>query len=130
MNSRPQHILVLEDGPGYRTVVAFNLAHEGFRVTTTAETTEALALVKHEHFDLAIVDYHLPDLPGTEFIKQLRQMNNYEHVPIILLTALAKELNSSYFRDELSVVVLDKNRSMKYLRNTVRECLEVAIFVS
>jgi DNA-binding response OmpR family regulator len=126
MDSESHHILVLEDGSAYRTVVAFNLSQIGFRVTAAAEAEKALVLARHEHFDLAIVDYYLPDLPGTDFIKLLRQMGGYENVPIIMLTARAKELNLRYLRDDLSAVVLEKTCGMKCLRNTVRECLKTA----
>ena len=126
MESQPQHILLLEDAPTYRSVVAFNLSQAGFQVTTAAEAGKALLLAEHEHFDLAIVDYYLPDYPGTDFIKQLRELDEYEHVPIIVLTARAEELNLDYLRNELSVLVLSKSCTMKQLVQTVTKCLAIA----
>jgi DNA-binding response OmpR family regulator len=126
MESQPQHILFLEDAPTYRTVVAYNLSQAGFQVTTAAEAGKALLLAQHEHFDLAIVDYYLPDYPGTDFIKQLRELGEYEHVPIIVLTARAEELNLGYLRNELSVLVLSKSCTMKQLVQKVTGCLAIA----
>ena len=126
MESQPQHLLLLEDAPTYRSVAAFNLSQAGFKVTTAAEAGKALLLAEHEHFDLAIVDYYLPDYPGTDLIKQLRELDEYEHVPIIVLTARAEELNLDYLRNELSVLVLSKSCTMKQLVQTVTKCLAIA----
>lgn len=125
MESQPQHILLLEDAPTYRSVVAFNLSQAGFKVTTAVEAGKALLLAQHEHFDLAIVDYYLPDYPGTDFIKQLRELDEYEHLPIIVLTARAEELNLDYLRNDLSVLVLSKTCTMKQLVHTVGKCLAI-----
>ena len=123
MEPQPQHVLILEDAPTYRSVVAYNLSQAGFRVTTAAEAGKALLLAEHEHFDLAIVDYYLPDYPGTDFIKQLREMEEYEHVPLIVLTARTEELNLDYLRNDLSVLVLSKSCTMKDLVETATKCL-------
>jgi len=93
MSSQPAHILVLEDHPTHRKVLVFNLRSAGFRVTTAADVTKALILAYHEHFDLIIADYHLPDATGADFIKRLRDTDTYVGTPIILLTARANELN-------------------------------------
>jgi DNA-binding response OmpR family regulator len=126
MESQPQHILLLEDAPTYRSVAAYNLSEAGFKVTTAAEAGKALLLAEHEQFDLAVVDYYLPDFPGTDFIKRLRELGAYEHVPIIVLTARTEELNLDYLRNELSVLVLSKSCTMKELLQTVTTCLSLA----
>lgn len=126
MESQPQHVLLLEDAPTYRSVVAYNLSQAGFQVTTAAEAGKALLLAQHEHFDLAIVDYYLPDYPGTDFIKQLRELDDYEHIPIIVLTARTEELNLDYLRNDLSVLVLSKSCTMKDLVEMATECLVIA----
>jgi CheY-like chemotaxis protein len=68
MSSQPDHILVLEDHPAHQKVLAFNLTSAGFKVTTAADVTKALMLAYHQHFDLIITDYHLPDATGDDFI--------------------------------------------------------------
>ena len=123
--SRP-HILVLEDAPTYRQIVASNLSNAGFRVSAAADVGRALSLAEHEHFDLAIVDYYLPDYPGTEFIKRLRATPRYEHLPIIVLTARDEELNLEYLRDKLAVIVLSKNCTMRHALDAVSKCLATA----
>ena len=123
--SRP-HVLVLEDAPTYRQIVVSNLSNAGFRVSAAAEVGRALSLAEHERFDLAIVDYYLPDYPGTEFIKRLRAVPRYEHLPIIVLTARDEELNLDYLRNKLAVVVLSKSCTMRHVLDAVSECLATA----
>lgn len=120
------HILVLEDAPTYRQIVVSNLSEAGFRVSAAAEAGRAPSLAEHERFDLAIVDYYLPDYPGTEFIKQLRETPRYKRLPIIVLTARDEELNLEYLRDKLSVVVLSKSCTMRHVLDAVSECLATA----
>jgi len=126
MTFEPQHILVLEDDPTHRNVIAFNLTHAGFRVTTAAESAKALSLAQHDHFDLVITDYYLPDYPGTDFVKLLREFDGYEHVPAILLTGRAEELDQKRLRDELLILLLSKPCAMARLVDTVSKCLAIA----
>ncbi|HUT92793.1 MAG TPA: response regulator [Thermoguttaceae bacterium] len=123
--SRP-HVLVLEDAPTYRQIIVSNLSDAGFRVSAATDVGRALSLAEHERFDLAIVDYYLPDYPGTEFIKRLRATPRYEHLPIIVLTARDEELNLEYLRDKLAVVVLSKNCAMRHVLDAVSERLAIA----
>ena len=126
MNSPSEHVLVVEDQPAHRNVVAFNLSKAGFQVTTAASPVKALALAKHEQFDAVITDYYMPDYSGTDFVKLLRESDGYLATPIILLTARADELNLQRIRDELSVLVLSKPCSMARLVETVTKCLDLA----
>ena len=126
VNWQPEHILVLEDEPTHRDVVAYHLASGGFRVATAAEATEALFLAQQEHFDLVLADYYLPDYPATDFVKLLREIDEYRRVPVILLTARADELNRQHLRDDLGLLVLSKPCSMESLLHTVSKCLAIA----
>ena len=127
MNSQPEHILVLEDHAPHRNVVAFSLAKAGYKVTAAAEAGKALSLAQYEHFDLIIiVDYYLPDYPGTDLVKQLRETDEYKQTPVILLTGRAEELNLERLRESLSVLVLSKPCPMAHLVDTVSKCLAIA----
>ncbi|NQU20388.1 MAG: response regulator [Candidatus Nealsonbacteria bacterium] len=126
MNSQTQHILVVEDDSVQRNVVSFNLAKAGFRVTVAADVTCALKLVEHEHFDLIITDYYLPDLTGTDFVEKLRKIEEYAGTPVIFLTGRAKELNQEYLHDSLSALVVSKPYNVAQLMNIVSECLLAA----
>lgn len=123
MNSQSQHVLVVEDDSVQRNVVSFNLAKAGFRVTVAADVVCALKLVEHEHFDLIITDYYLPDYTGTDFVEKLREIEEYNSTPVIFVTGRAKELNREYLRDNLSARVVSKPYNVAQLVDMVSECL-------
>ena len=126
MNSQAEQILVLEDNPTHRNVVAFNLTNAGYEVTTAAESSKALLLAKQQQFDLVLTDYYLPDYPGTDLIRLLREIDGYQRTPIILLSGRVEELNVDKLRDQLLVLVLSKPCSMAKLVETVTKCLAIA----
>jgi len=126
MNSQSEHILALEDEPKFRMITEYALSKAGFKVTMAAETAKALLLAQQEHFDLVVSDYYLPDYPGTDFIRVLREIDGYQHVPVILWSARLWELNEQRLRDELLVLIMSKGCSMQELVDTVSRCLAVA----
>ncbi|MFC1597821.1 response regulator [Planctomycetota bacterium] len=126
MTPEPQHILVLEDNPTHRKIIALHLTRVGFKVTVAAEASKALALATQSDFDLIIADYYLPDHPGTDFIRLLREDDGYRHVPVILLTGRAADLDGTYLCDELATLLMPKPCSMAKLVDTVSKFLAVA----
>jgi two-component system phosphate regulon response regulator PhoB len=126
VNTQPAHILVLEDEPTQLDVLVYNLASSGFRVAAATHVEKALKLAEHQHFDLIVADYYLPDQSGTDFVKQLRATEQYKTTPIIMLTARAEELNLAYLRDDLRVLVVAKPCPMKRFVETVSKLLEIA----
>ncbi|MHC4402733.1 MAG: response regulator [Planctomycetota bacterium] len=126
MTSHSAQILVLEDEPTQREILVYNLSHAGYRLAAAADAAKAIALARHQRFDLVVTDYYLPGQSGTDFVKMLRKMDEYRRVPIILLTARTEELNLEYLRKDLSVLVMSKPWSMKTLVETIATCLEAA----
>jgi len=86
--------------------MALCLTKAGFRVSMAGDGVMALRLAEQEPFHLVISDYFMTPWLGSEFIKELRQIEGYATTPVILVTAYAVELNPLFFRDELSTVVL------------------------
>jgi DNA-binding response OmpR family regulator len=126
MSSHSDEILVLEDDPRYQYILALALSQAGFRVTTAMEAAKALVSARDRHFDLAIVDYHLPDYSGTDFISLLRDLDGYHDTPVILITAWPEELNLRHLCGDSSVLVLSKMRSVNDLVDTACRCLDAA----
>lgn len=126
MESQSGHILVVDDDPTHRNVIAFGLTKAGFKVSAAASVTKALMLAEHSHFDLVITDYFIPDYTGTDLARRLREMDDYTNTPIILLTGRAEELNTQRVRNDLSVLVVSKPFSMTNLMDMVSKCLALA----
>jgi len=85
---RSLRILVAEDHPinlKYMRIVMAKLGHEA---VFCVNGREAVDLVQKEHFDLLLLDYHMPEMDGIIATRLIRALPDpYAHVPIVLLTA-------------------------------------------
>ncbi|MGF1682901.1 response regulator [Photobacterium minamisatsumaniensis] len=80
-------ILVVEDDEMLKENIVDILEHAGYSVHTAIDSTSAIALCQEHIFDLAVLDYLLPGITGTETISNLRQYN--PNLSVILITAFA-----------------------------------------
>lgn len=84
-------ILLVEDNLLNQKVVIINLKKFDYEITPVTNGLDALESVKHNTFDLILMDIMLPDMNGYEITQAIRKNekeNNVENpVPIIALTA-------------------------------------------
>jgi DNA-binding response OmpR family regulator len=80
-------ILVIEDDNDVRRTLELRLELEGFEAIGASEGYEGIYKAEKSGASLIILDLKLPGLPGEEICKQLRKKDEYESVPIIMLTA-------------------------------------------
>jgi phosphate regulon transcriptional regulator PhoB len=92
MNSRGK-ILVVDDEPDIVELVSYNLQKEGFLVSSAPDGAEALAKIRKERFDFVILDLMLPDMPGMEICRVLRNDAKTRSLPVIMLTAKGEEVD-------------------------------------
>jgi two-component system phosphate regulon response regulator PhoB len=86
-------VLVVEDEPAQREVLAYNLEAEGFRVTRAENGEEALLLVDEDAPDVIVLDWMLPSVSGIEVCRRLKMRPDTRGVPIIMLSARAEEVD-------------------------------------
>ncbi len=87
MNQRKKRILIIEDEKKISDIVALYLDKEGFSCSIATTGGEGLQLLR-EQPDLIILDLMLPDIPGEDVCRFIRERSN---VPIIMLTAKSDE---------------------------------------
>jgi CheY-like chemotaxis protein len=79
-------VLVIDDDPSIRQMVAYALDDEGYHVAEASDGQTALELVGQQHPDLILLDMKMPGMDGWEFVKRYRA--RYDHqAPIVVLTA-------------------------------------------
>lgn len=85
-----EQILVLDDEKTIADLVALYLENENYIVHKCYTWQDALACIRSERLDLAILDVMLPEVSGFEICKMIREEHTY---PIIMLTAKGEELD-------------------------------------
>lgn len=89
MQENEVKVLFLEDEPTIREVLAEYMRMSGYRVTETARGDAAIALLREDAYDIAVLDVMVPGVDGFEVLQYLR-----DHCPqtaAIMLTALDDE---------------------------------------
>ena len=77
-------VLIVEDERALLDTLEYNLAHQGYTVSTANDGLKGLEVARRERPDLIVLDVMLPGLDGFELCRILRQETN---VPILMLTA-------------------------------------------
>ena len=86
-------VLVVEDEPAQREVLAYNIQAEGFQVVTAEAGDEALIAVRETPPDVIILDWMLPHVSGIEVCRQLKSAGDTARIPIIMLSARSEEID-------------------------------------
>ena len=85
-----KRILLVDDEPDIVEFLKYNLEKEDFEVIVGLDGEEALGKLT-ENPDLIILDIMMPRMDGFETCKRIRENKNFEHTPVIFLTAKAGE---------------------------------------
>lgn len=80
------NILAVDDSASMRQMVSFTLSGAGHKVTEASDGVEALKVANGASFDLVISDVNMPNMNGIELIRNLRQINTFKYIPILMLT--------------------------------------------
>lgn len=86
-------VLIVEDEPAQREVLAYNLEAEGYRVAQADNGEEALLIVSEDAPDLIVLDWMLPNVSGIEVCRRLKSRPETRGVPIIMLSARSEEVD-------------------------------------
>lgn len=91
MSQHAPQILVVDDDPEIRKLLARYVEGQGFRVLLAGSCSEMRERLATHKVDLVVLDVMLPDGSGLDLCRQLRGERNA--VPIILLTALKEDVD-------------------------------------
>lgn len=79
-----EKILIVDDDPALRQLVANTLRQEGYHLIIAADGQEGLRQLYQAHPDLIVLDVKMPTMDGWTVCARVREVSN---VPIIMLTA-------------------------------------------
>ncbi|MEW5830589.1 MAG: response regulator [Chloroflexota bacterium] len=84
-------ILIAEDEPDIRDLIAFTLRFAGYEVVTAANGKEAVDLAPNEMPDLILMDVRMPIMTGYDACKLFKADPALKHVPVVFLSAKGQE---------------------------------------
>lgn len=87
-----KRILIVDDEFGLADIVAAILRDYEYEVAIAINGRLALAQLGEWRPDLILLDIMMPVLDGYETLRELRTMQDFGHVPVILMTALQETL--------------------------------------
>lgn len=87
---RVDTVLIVDDEPTLRFVLAKMLIDEGCRVLTAADGAAAQEILRAhpEPISVVILDWMMPQMSGIELLRWMKIQPLIEHIPVIMLTAL------------------------------------------
>ena len=88
-----KRILIVEDEPSIRDMVALILRKSGMEVIQTADANAAQITLSEHPPDLILLDWMLPGMSGLELARRLRREDSTRDIPIIMLTARGEEMD-------------------------------------
>lgn len=84
-------VVVADDDRDIRELVGFALSRAGHEVSPAADGVQALDAVHTYAPDAVLLDVSMPEMSGLQVCEQLRSQQQYEGLPIMILTANADQ---------------------------------------
>lgn len=85
----PPTILVVDDEPDNRAIMAAALSSAGYRICEASGGEEAVALALRELPDLILLDMAMPGVSGWEAVRRLKALPRTRAIPVFAFTAYA-----------------------------------------
>ena len=118
-------ILIVDDEPSARQTMEMLLLKEGYKMLFAANGPEALAMLAEARPDVIMLDVMMPRMDGFEVCRRVKQDDNWNHIPIILVTALDSKRDLARGLDAGADDFLHKPYNSMELRARVRSMLRI-----
>ena len=88
-------VMIVDDSELMRNTVkgAFKVVKLPTTILEAGDGEEALEVLKNNKVDLILLDWNMPELSGIDFLKQVRAMDEYKKIPVIMITSEASKFN-------------------------------------
>ncbi|HWZ87778.1 MAG TPA: response regulator, partial [Polyangiaceae bacterium] len=84
---------MIEDEADIRQVLDYNLKSAGHEVVEASRGVDGLRLLRERAPDLVLLDLMLPDMPGTEVCRTIKDNPATRTLPVVMLTARGEEID-------------------------------------
>ena len=86
-----ESILIVEDEEDIQELIRYNLAKEGYDVRVISSGEKALETIRRNRPEMVLLDLMLPGIDGLEVCRQLKRAPEFEHLPIVIVSAKGEE---------------------------------------
>lgn len=86
MDSNRKNILLIEDDPFLREIIAEKLKREGYMVKEAVTGERGLEEAKQEKPSLVVLDLILPGIDGFEVLRKMKQDTETSEIPVLILS--------------------------------------------
>ena len=86
----PKHILVVDDDPEIRTLIAEYLEKNGFRASALPDGRDLARILEEQSVDLLVLDLMMPGVDGLTLCRELRARSR---LPVIILSARGEDVD-------------------------------------
>lgn len=117
-----QHVLVVEDNDELREFIMQSL-QETYQVIGCANGAEGWAYAIENIPDLIISDVTMPIMDGNEFCRKIKEEERTNHIPVVMLTAMASQLHQIQGLESGADVYITKPFSIQVLELNVKNLL-------
>lgn len=102
-------ILVVDDSPTIRKVVASILASQEYEAVTAEDGQDALTKLKSgEQVDLVLLDFVMPRMNGYQFCRELRAQPDRANVPVVLMSAKGDKIRGQFVQQTGAIDAITK----------------------
>ena len=84
-------ILIVDDEEDIIKLIKYNLKKEGYSILKAQTGEQAIKIANRSHPDLIVLDLMLPGIDGLEVTKYLKNNEQTNDIPIVMLTAKGEE---------------------------------------
>lgn len=88
MNSKPSHVLLVDDDEATRLSVSRQLQRRHYTVTVVESGQQALSLLQTATFDAVLLDVIMPGISGHQVLAQLKANSALRYLPVIMISTL------------------------------------------
>jgi CheY-like chemotaxis protein/signal transduction histidine kinase/HAMP domain-containing protein len=121
---RRKRLLVVEDDAAERISITELLGHDDIDIVSVGTGAEALAALREQSFDCAVLDLRLPDMSGFEVLERLRDGASSSELPVVVFTG--KELSPE---EDAQLHTLARSVVVKGVESPERLLDETALFL-
>ena len=122
-DSRKPVVLIADDDPEILSLLSIRLSRAGYEVVEAADGEQTLLKLRDHYPDLVVLDVMMPGKNGWEVAKEIRKDPRFEHVGIIMLTAIGEKINEMTSPLYGADAYIDKPFEFAELESNIRKVL-------